>query len=226
MTGSGKTTFISKVTGRTDLQIGHDLTSCTREIQVAEAKTDGQTVRLVDTPGFSDTRLSDTEVLQMIADHLAAAHRQEAKLTGIIYLHPISDTRANLADVTLARTMWDRAGAEEGAHLGPPAGNGCLDGPGSPREVVAAAVARGTAPFYLQLQEETAAGREVALELAPRLREEHHRELAEVEGVVRSSAEQGGAVVEAVRSHYRGRMGELERTLPNERRLNEDAVGA
>lgn len=28
MTGSGKTTFISKVTGRTDLQIGHDLTSC------------------------------------------------------------------------------------------------------------------------------------------------------------------------------------------------------
>lgn len=29
MTGSGKTTFISKVTGRTDLQIGHDLTSCT-----------------------------------------------------------------------------------------------------------------------------------------------------------------------------------------------------
>lgn len=29
MTGSGKTTFISKVSGRNDLNIGHDLTSCT-----------------------------------------------------------------------------------------------------------------------------------------------------------------------------------------------------
>lgn len=29
MTGSGKTTFIANATGRTDLQIGHTLTSCT-----------------------------------------------------------------------------------------------------------------------------------------------------------------------------------------------------
>ena len=29
MTGSGKTSFISRVTGRTDLKIGHDLSSCT-----------------------------------------------------------------------------------------------------------------------------------------------------------------------------------------------------
>lgn len=29
MTGSGKTTFISNATGRKDLKIGHDLTSCT-----------------------------------------------------------------------------------------------------------------------------------------------------------------------------------------------------
>jgi hypothetical protein len=29
MTGSGKTTFIANATGRKDLKIGHDLTSCT-----------------------------------------------------------------------------------------------------------------------------------------------------------------------------------------------------
>lgn len=29
VTGAGKTTFISKATGRTDLAIGHGLTSCT-----------------------------------------------------------------------------------------------------------------------------------------------------------------------------------------------------
>lgn len=28
MTGSGKTTFIANATGRNDLKIGHDLTSC------------------------------------------------------------------------------------------------------------------------------------------------------------------------------------------------------
>lgn len=33
MTGSGKTTFISKVTGRTDLNIGHSLTSCAFSIR-------------------------------------------------------------------------------------------------------------------------------------------------------------------------------------------------
>ncbi|PSS00695.1 P-loop containing nucleoside triphosphate hydrolase protein [Coniella lustricola] len=132
MTGSGKTTFISKVTGRTDLQIGHSLTSCTRDIQVVETKIDGQIVRFVDTPGFSDTTLSDTEVLELIADYLAAAYRKEMKLTGIIYVHPISDTRVthhttknldmlrkltgekNLSNVILATSMWDKVDPADG----------------------------------------------------------------------------------------------------------------
>lgn len=58
-----------------------------------ETKINGQTVRFVDTPGFSDTHLSDTEILEMIANYLAVAYKQEIKLSGIIYLHPISDNR-------------------------------------------------------------------------------------------------------------------------------------
>ena len=133
MTGSGKTTFISKATGRDDLRIGHDLTSCTQEIQVIETKIDDHIVRFVDTPGFSDTYLSDTEVLEMIADYLGAAYTKDVKLSGIIYLHPISDNRIthhatknldmfrkltgedNLKNVVLVTTMWDTVTPEKGA---------------------------------------------------------------------------------------------------------------
>ncbi|KFA80566.1 hypothetical protein S40288_09586 [Stachybotrys chartarum IBT 40288] len=124
MTGSGKTTFISKVTGRSDLKIGHDLTSCTRDIKAIDTKIGDTIVRFVDTPGFSDTNLSDTEVLEMIAEYLAMAYENNVKLSGIIYLHPISDNRVthhaiknlemfrnltgekNLGNVVLTTSMW------------------------------------------------------------------------------------------------------------------------
>ncbi|KAK6521663.1 hypothetical protein TWF506_001872 [Arthrobotrys conoides] len=133
MTGAGKTTFISKATGKSDLGIGHSLESCTREIAVHETKIDDTLVRFVDTPGFSDTYLSDTEVLEMIADYLAAAYSKDMKLHGIIYLHPISENRMtnpatknlemfrkltgekNLKNVVLTTSMWDKVTAEEGA---------------------------------------------------------------------------------------------------------------
>ncbi|KAL7950684.1 P-loop containing nucleoside triphosphate hydrolase protein [Trichoderma barbatum] len=132
MTGAGKTTFIANATGRTDLRIGHNLTSCTQEIQIIETTIDGRTVRFVDTPGFSDTYLSDTEVLEMIADYLSAGYSKEMRLSGIIYLHPISDNRVthhatknlemfrkltgekNLKNVILATSMWDKVTPEEG----------------------------------------------------------------------------------------------------------------
>lgn len=97
-----------------------------------ETKIDDRVVRFVDTPGFSDTHLSDTEVLEMIADYLAAAYSQKMRLSGIIYLHPISDNRfthhmaknlemfkkltgqKNLKNVVLTTSMWDRVGEVEG----------------------------------------------------------------------------------------------------------------
>ncbi|CAN8103181.1 unnamed protein product [Discula destructiva] len=263
MTGSGKTTFISKVTGRTDLHIGHDLTSCTRDIQVVETKIDGQTVRFVDTPGFSDTSMSDTEVLQMIADYLAAAYKEEMKLSGIIYVHPISDNRVthhatknlemfrkltgekNLKHVILATSMWDKVTPDEGVRredelkgkfwkLLTAMGAKTTrhdDTADSARKI--ASMLLGNKPFYLQLQEEmgkdnkalrdTAAGKEVMIELV-RMKEEHQRELAEMEGLIKSSAKESESVVEALREHYQGRLSELERTLRDERRMNEEAV--
>ena len=52
------------------MDVGRDLQSCTTTLVDAQLFLDGHTVRLIDTPGFSDTHLSDTEVLKRIASYL------------------------------------------------------------------------------------------------------------------------------------------------------------
>lgn len=199
----------------------------------------------------------------MIADYLAAAYKQEMKLSGIIYLHPISDNRVthhttknlemfrkltgekNLKNVVLATSMWDRVAQDEGTRreeelkskfwkLLLAMGAKTVrhnDTPESAHTI--ASMLLGNKPFYLQLQEEmgkdnkalrdTAAGREVMLEIV-RMKEEHKREVAEMEGLIKNSAKESEFVIEALREHYQGRLNELERTLRDERQMNEEAV--
>ncbi|KAF3923939.1 hypothetical protein AA313_de0207674 [Arthrobotrys entomopaga] len=264
MTGAGKTTFISKATGKTDLLIGHSLESCTREISVHETKIDDITVRFVDTPGFSDTHLSDTEVLEMIADYLAAAYTKDVKLNGIIYLHPISENRMtnpatknlemfrkltgekNLKNVVLTTSMWDKVTAEEGARrekelrekfwkilLTFEAKTIKYRGtPESAREI--AALLMENKAFYLQIQEEmgkgnkalkdTAAGREIMQEIV-KMKEQHERELVEMKDMImRTSKENNDAAVRALEEHYQGLLRDMEKTLLDERRMNDEAV--
>ncbi|KAH7040059.1 P-loop containing nucleoside triphosphate hydrolase protein [Microdochium trichocladiopsis] len=263
MTGSGKTTFISKVTGRKDLKIGHNLTSCTRDIEVVETKINGQTVRFVDTPGFSDTHLSDTEVLQMIADYLAAAYKQKMKLSGIIYLHPISDNRVthhstknlemfryltgekNLKNVVLATSMWDKVTEAEGTQreqelkdkfwkLLLTFGAKNVRHNGTPESAVdVAKLLLKNEPFYLQLQEEmgkhnlplkdTKAGGKV-MEHILQMKAEHQRELAEMDNLIKSSAQESKTVIEALHEEYQRQVDALQQTLQDERRMNEQDI--
>ncbi|KAL7783260.1 P-loop containing nucleoside triphosphate hydrolase protein [Trichoderma ceciliae] len=264
MTGSGKTTFIANATGRTDLKIGHDLTSCTQEIQIVETTLNGHTVRFVDTPGFSDTYLSDTEILEMIADYLAAGYSKELRLSGIIYLHPISDNRVthhatknldmfrkltgekNLKNVILTTSMWDKVTPEEGLkrehELQSKFWNVLMafgakyvrqDGSADSAQQIASMFVDNK-PFYLQLQEEmgkdnkalkdTAAGKEIMAELS-RMKEQHQKEVAEMkEMLLRTSAEENKAAVAALEQHYKKMLRDMEKTLSDERRMNEEAV--
>lgn len=84
-----------------------------------------QRVFLIDTPGFNDTVKSDTEVLREIAAILAQLYSRSVHLTGIVYLHRITDNRmggaslrnlkifqklcgqAAYRNVVLTTTMWD-----------------------------------------------------------------------------------------------------------------------
>ncbi|KAF4625165.1 hypothetical protein G7Y89_g13004 [Cudoniella acicularis] len=124
VTGSGKSTFISKLADQS-VTVGHGLESCTTEVGVYSLQyDDGRTIYLVDTPGFDDTTRSDTDVLKDIAFFLSTAYQNKVRLAGIIYLHRITDPRMGgsalknlymfqrlcgdrgLSSVILATTMW------------------------------------------------------------------------------------------------------------------------
>ena len=65
--------FVNVATG-VDSGIGHDLESCTSEILVVKMsfpEFSDYNIVFVDTPGFDDTKRSDTEILRMIANWLA-----------------------------------------------------------------------------------------------------------------------------------------------------------
>ena len=79
---------------------------------------------LVDTPGFNDTERSDTDILASLADWMKGSYNEDMLLSGIIYLHSISEPRMthsmlknlrlfrklcgdeNLKNVMLATTKW------------------------------------------------------------------------------------------------------------------------
>ncbi|KAH7154155.1 hypothetical protein DER46DRAFT_612687 [Fusarium sp. MPI-SDFR-AT-0072] len=125
MTGSGKSTFISLCTGQ-DVPVGHELQACTQHVTAYQCKwSDTSDIYLLDTPGFDDTNRSDTEVLKEIALCLTKTYEDNIKLSGILYLHRITDRRMggsakknlmmfrklcgkdSLKNVILVTTMWE-----------------------------------------------------------------------------------------------------------------------
>ncbi|KAG9121369.1 hypothetical protein FRC07_002698 [Ceratobasidium sp. 392] len=123
-TGTGKTTFVNDASGG-DLQVGDDLQACTQDVARSEQfQVDGRDIVLIDTPGFDDTELSDTEILQRISAFLSTTYKEGFQLTGIIYLHRITDGRMGgisrrtfkifrelcgqktLANVLIVTNMW------------------------------------------------------------------------------------------------------------------------
>ncbi|KAI6158652.1 P-loop containing nucleoside triphosphate hydrolase protein [Pisolithus thermaeus] len=136
-TGSGKSTFINSLVppGSTSgTRVGHSLRSETNKIQPVELDNgNGLSFKLVDTPGFDDSRegITDIDVLSMIAAFLVQ-EEEHSMLAGLIYMHRISDTRMggtarrnlrvfhklcgqdSLKNVVVVTTMWDKVTLEEG----------------------------------------------------------------------------------------------------------------
>lgn len=67
----------------------------TREITAHRCQYKGENIVFVDSPGFDDTNISDTEVLREISTWLANAHEKKIQLAGMLYLHRISDPRVS-----------------------------------------------------------------------------------------------------------------------------------
>src|SRR5438034_746667 len=104
----------------------------TRGIKEVQCQIGPYAVTLVDTLGFDDTSCSDTEILSLIATRMQSSYESEMLLSGIIYLHRISDIRMtrsslknltmfrklcgaeNMANVVLVATMCDKVSSQEG----------------------------------------------------------------------------------------------------------------
>lgn len=73
--------------GQSDIEIGHDLESCTDQVRTFSClhPNGSDTVVFVDTPGFDDTNLKDTEILKAIADWLTATYRLFAPIPEIYF---------------------------------------------------------------------------------------------------------------------------------------------
>ncbi|KIJ63778.1 hypothetical protein HYDPIDRAFT_112732 [Hydnomerulius pinastri MD-312] len=126
-TGSGKSNFINQLTGLQEERGAGGLQSCTQDVMPFKTQYKGRQLVFVDTPGFDDTYKSDSEILRLIANWLEKTYRGHVKLSGVIYLHRITDNRmsgsvcknltmfCNLCGdtaanrVRLVTTMWDKA---------------------------------------------------------------------------------------------------------------------
>ncbi|KAK3393391.1 P-loop containing nucleoside triphosphate hydrolase protein [Podospora didyma] len=110
-TGSGKSTFVSTLVEE-EVGIGHGLRSTTRIPMVFSMNRpeEEEKISLIDTPGFNDTALADTEVLQDIAFMLTRTYQLGIRLAGIIYLHRITDNRVGGSGKRMMRLIRDICG--------------------------------------------------------------------------------------------------------------------
>ncbi|KAH6988472.1 P-loop containing nucleoside triphosphate hydrolase protein [Ilyonectria destructans] len=116
ITGVGKSTFISKLTGE-DVGIGHELTSYTKGVGIYSIELEGKIVYLVDTPGFNDTWRSDADILKEIAFIMSRLYRQGMRLAGILNLHRISDNRVTGSSLKSFNILQKLCGPEGAARV-------------------------------------------------------------------------------------------------------------
>ncbi|KAI0928759.1 hypothetical protein AcW1_005911 [Taiwanofungus camphoratus] len=122
LTGSGKTTFVNLARGAQGSSTNSLEPETDQVHQTEPFWIDGQKVILVDTPGFDDAEKTEKDILNDIKTYLRQTRK---KLTGIIYMHRITDNRMGgtalknfnlfqdicgpkaMKNVTIVTTMWD-----------------------------------------------------------------------------------------------------------------------
>ncbi|EXJ74760.1 uncharacterized protein A1O5_01455 [Cladophialophora psammophila CBS 110553] len=93
VTGAGKSTFISLLS-EDAVEVGHGLQSKTKNVTAHRFRCpDGRKAWLVDTPGFDDTGRQNIEILEEFIVSLTKLYERGGKVSGMIYLHRITDPR-------------------------------------------------------------------------------------------------------------------------------------
>jgi hypothetical protein len=84
----------------------------TQDVQEVETIINDRIVNLIDTPGFNDSRRSDSDVLETIGTYLKVAHEKRVHLTGVIYLQWIYEKRMQGTAIRNLRLLKDLCGSE------------------------------------------------------------------------------------------------------------------
>ncbi|KAI9777633.1 MAG: hypothetical protein M1839_008687 [Geoglossum umbratile] len=112
VTGSGKSALIRTITGRGDIVVGHGLNSTTQKVESYRFPHNNINFFLIDTPGFDGTTTADKDILGKVAQRLESSYRNGTKLTGIIYLHRISEPRMQGSELRNLRMFKKLCGDE------------------------------------------------------------------------------------------------------------------
>ncbi|CUS07478.1 unnamed protein product [Tuber aestivum] len=110
VTGAGKSYFIREVTGNSGVEVSSGLHSCTSKVGSYSFEHAGAKVTLVDTPGFNDTTRTDSEVLTEICDWTSETFKENRLLSGIIYLHSVTNVRMDGSSVKNLRMFQKLCG--------------------------------------------------------------------------------------------------------------------
>lgn len=134
VTGSGKSYFINRLAGKEIVEEGGKLSSCksvsnyivlsislsyhlimfdvneipetgTQKCQMIPLIIGNTKTLLIDTPGFDDTQRPDAEILNEIANVLAAQYALGFSLKGVVYVHRITDIRFSGSNVKTLEIM-------------------------------------------------------------------------------------------------------------------------
>lgn len=107
----------------------------TRCIEFFHLRVDNRNVILIDTPGFNDRDRSDTEILQDLATWLTDTFAKNRLLSGICYMHNITNPRfdatatdnsimlhklcgsAGMEIVALMTSMWDKCHEDQAVEV-------------------------------------------------------------------------------------------------------------
>ena len=137
LTGAGKSTFISVITGIEDISVGVasqldggnatiinlllalklTLPPVTEEVQdyilCYNHKGTLYEIHLIDSPGFDDGDLGDAQVLSRIATYVNTNYKLKQTLAGVLYLHDITKAKVGRAGLTNLRMLENMIGMEK-----------------------------------------------------------------------------------------------------------------
>ncbi|KAI6009967.1 P-loop containing nucleoside triphosphate hydrolase protein [Pisolithus marmoratus] len=111
-TGSGMSNFINKLTGMPPEDGAERLSSCTKEVYAYKCDHNGQRFIFLDTPGFNNQTMPQSEVFRAIARWLKKTYRRSIKLTGVIYTQSITDNGSSATDVQSSHLLGRLCGNE------------------------------------------------------------------------------------------------------------------